>query len=355
MKRFVPEKKFAYKSEDAGKVYFFAIIALLALNFIFSFIAEALASNSTLDKAEAVKEIYNSPIFNSLFALCTLLVLLCVYFLHKKIENFSYSACAITKKIKWHTVLICIFVGALSLFGLQYLTGAFDDFLALIKFPLDNSSVFDLSSAGNFILAIFVLCLIPAIGEELIFRGVILHGLKSRFSVWGSIALSSAMFPLFHMSLQQVFYQFLLGMIMAWIVLKTGSLISSMIVHFTSNFLVVTMEFIRVQTGFSFNIAHTWWFYLLAVAMAGATFAVLFIIDKFYFNKINAQNRDGINYDKTLNGENALEGNTASLHSSAESANEMQKETRTSGYLYLALSIAVIMLIISTVSSYLAG
>ncbi len=356
MNKFVPEKKYAYKTEDSGKVYFFAIIALLALNFIFSFIADALASNSTLDKAEAVKGIYNSPLFNSLFALCSLLVLLGVYFLHKKIENFSYSACAITKKVKWHTVLICILVGVVSLLGLQYLTGAFDDFLGLIKFPLDSSSVFDLSNAGNYILATIVLCLIPAIGEELIFRGVVLHGLQSRFTSWGAISLSSAMFALFHMNLQQVFYQFLLGMIMAWVVLKTGSLISSMIVHFTSNFLVVTMEFIRVQTGFSLNIAHTWWFYLLAVILAGITFAVLFVIDKFYFNKLNAQSENIDKNDKTFdnNSNNVLNNESASKAPSLN-LSAGQKEARASGYLYLALSIGVILLIVSTVSSYLAG
>lgn len=316
----MPQKKYEYKSEDAGKVYFFAIIGILALNLIFSFIAQGLATEE-----KTVEEIFNTNLFNGIFALCSLLVLLCVFFGHKKIENFTYSASRINKKIKWHTVLICIAVGIVALFGLQYLTGVFDDFLSLIKFPLDDESVFEMNNFGGYILGILLYALIPAIGEELIFRGVVFRGLNSRYSNVISIVFSSAMFALFHMSLQQVFYQFLLGMIMAWLVLKTDSLISSMIVHFTSNFIVVTMEFVRIKTGFSFNLPHVWWFYLLAVVLAVVTFVILYLIEKFYFKKKELQPQT----------------NTP-------------KEEKTSFYVWLSLSIAVVLLVVGTISSYLA-
>lgn len=331
MRNFVPEKKYQYKSEDAGKVFFFAIIALLALNLIFSLVAQQIASGSELDKAEAIENVYNSTLFNSLFALFSLLVLVGVFFAHKRIENFTFSASKINVKIKWHTILVCIAVGTIALLGLQYLTGVFDDFLSLIKFPLDQTSVFKLDNFGQFVVGVLVLALIPAIGEELIFRGVILHGLNSRYSSLASILLSSAMFALFHMNLQQVFYQFLLGSIMAWAVLRTGSLISSMIIHFTSNFLVVLFEFIRNQTGFSFDLPHVWWFYLVAVVLAGITFALFFLIDKYYFKK-HSNNEE---------------------NSKVISQTE-EKESKTSGYLWLSLAIAGAMLVVSTVSAYLS-
>lgn len=321
MERFTPEKKNVYKSEDAGKVYLFAIICILALNLIFSYIAQAFAT-----EAKPIEEIYKSNLFNGIFAVCSLLVLLGVFFAHKKIENFSYSASRVNQKIKWHTILICVCVGLVALFGLQYLTGAFDDFLSLIKFPLDNSSVFSMNNFGEYILGVLLYALIPAIGEELIFRGVIFRGLNSRYSNALSIIFSSALFALFHLSLQQIFYQFLLGMIMAWIVLKTNSLISSMIVHFTSNFIVVTMEFVRIKTGFSFNLPHAWWFYLLAVVLAVATFFILYLIEKFYFKK---------------QGNQPPQENTP-------------KEGRTSGYVWLSLAIAGALLVVGTISSYLA-
>lgn len=327
MERFIPEKKHVYKSDDAGKVYFFAIVIILALNFIFSFVAQGLVTGND---TEALEKIYSSNVFNSIFAVCSLLSLLGIFFVHKKIENFSYSASRINKKLKWHTILICIGVGIVALLGLQYLTGVFDDFLSLIKFPLDNSSTFEMNNFGQYVLAVVVLAIIPAIGEELIFRGVVFRGLNSRYSNLLAIVLSSIMFAFFHMSLQQIFYQFLLGMIMAWIVLKTDSLISSMIVHFTSNFLVVTFEFIRIKTGFSLNISHAWWFYLLAVILAVITFGILFLIDKFYFSKKTDS--------KIEKGESVV----------------APKEEKTSGYVWFSLAISVALLVVGTISKYLA-
>lgn len=339
MKRFVPEKKFRYKSEDSGKVYFFALVAILGLNLIFSLIADGIARQSS-DSTVALKEIYSSTLFNSLFGVCSLVALLTVFFLHLKIENYSISASKLNKKLDWKTILICIAIGFIALFGLQYLTGIFEDVLKLVKFPFSSATT-NVSNFGYYILAVIILCVVPAIGEEIIFRGVILNGLTNRYQKWGAIALTSLMFAIFHMNLQQVFYQFLLGMIMGWVVIKTGSLLASMIVHFTSNFIVVTCEFIHVKTGFSFELAHTWWFYILALVLAGLTFALLYLIEKFYFGKKKQQ---------------------CQTTEVSESQNKEEKpsdvsdhEVKTSGYVWLGLIVAVTILVVGTVSSYLAG
>lgn len=332
MKTFNIEKKSRYKTADTGKVFLFAIVCILALNFIFSIIAEGIASNSTLEKTEALANVYNSTLFNCMFTLASFLCLLGIFFAHKKIEGFSYSACKINKKLEWHTILICILIGVVALLGLQYLTGVFDDFLTLIKFPLDNSSVLDLSSWGGYLLGVVVLALIPAIGEELIFRGVILNGLTNRYSPISSCLFSSLMFAMYHMNLQQLFYQFLLGFIMGFVVLKTRSLYSSMIIHFTSNFLVVTMEFVRVKTGFSMDVAHTWWFYILALLLAVITFVILYLINKFYLSKLPNKEDEGARNDVPS-----------------------PKEERTSMYVWLAFSISAVLLVVSTISSYLGG
>ncbi|MBQ9117541.1 MAG: CPBP family intramembrane metalloprotease, partial [Clostridia bacterium] len=80
-----------------------------------------------------------------------------------------------------------------------------------------------------------ILCVFAPIFEELLFRGVMLsHHLK--YGAWHACIITSLYFGFFHMNLQQLFYTFVGGLFMAMVVLKTGSLITSMIIHALLNF-----------------------------------------------------------------------------------------------------------------------
>jgi len=88
---------------------------------------------------------------------------------------------------------------------------------------------------------VLVVCVQPAIIEELAFRGIIFNGLLSFLSRTETIVVSSFMFMLIHIGMLGV-PQLVLGIILAWMRLRTGSLLPCMILHFTHNFLVVLSE-----------------------------------------------------------------------------------------------------------------
>ena len=73
-------------------------------------------------------------------------------------------------------------------------------------------------------LALFVFVLLPALCEELAFRGFILSGLRRRFRPWTAIFLSSFLYALYQMNVLQVLPHFLLGVVLALLVLRTGSI-----------------------------------------------------------------------------------------------------------------------------------
>jgi sodium transport system permease protein len=77
----------------------------------------------------------------------------------------------------------------------------------------------------------------PAICEELFFRGVVLSGL-SRLGMWPAIAISALLFGLAHASIYRLLPTFALGLILGYVVWKTGSIVTSMIVHALNNGLV---------------------------------------------------------------------------------------------------------------------
>ena len=80
----------------------------------------------------------------------------------------------------------------------------------------------------------------PAICEELLFRGLILSGLR-RLGKWPAILLSAFLFALAHSSIYRLLPTLLMGVLLGYIVWRTGSILCSMIVHGLNNGLMATL------------------------------------------------------------------------------------------------------------------
>ena len=90
------------------------------------------------------------------------------------------------------------------------------------------------------VLIYLYICLIGPIMEELIFRGVLLEGLRKYGNGFG-IVMSSVMFGLMHQRFIQCVPAILLGMIFAGMVVKTGSLLPSIFAHVVNNTMSAVM------------------------------------------------------------------------------------------------------------------
>jgi sodium transport system permease protein len=88
-------------------------------------------------------------------------------------------------------------------------------------------------------LDLLVLALAPAICEEVLFRGVLLGALRPRFGTAWAVVLTGFLFGAFHMSLHRFLPTAVLGMMLAVIVARTGSIVPAMLVHFIHNSTVV--------------------------------------------------------------------------------------------------------------------
>lgn len=84
--------------------------------------------------------------------------------------------------------------------------------------------------------------ILPGIFEELLFRGVILQGMRPAGDV-AALVCSSLMFGLMHGTLYQIPFAFILGLVFGYIVLKTGNILWSMGLHIVNNTLSVLMEY----------------------------------------------------------------------------------------------------------------
>ena len=89
---------------------------------------------------------------------------------------------------------------------------------------------------------ILVMAVMPAIGEELLFRGFLMGTLKPKCKAWLTIAVTTFIFAAFHMSLIKLFTIGIVGLGLTWVTYKTGSIAASMCVHFLNNLMSVLIS-----------------------------------------------------------------------------------------------------------------
>lgn len=92
------------------------------------------------------------------------------------------------------------------------------------------------------ILNLIFTAILPGICEETAHRGLLLKGLcpsNPRFA----ILISSLLFGLMHMNIEQVFYATLIGIVLGFVTSISESIYPAMIIHFTNNALSVFMSY----------------------------------------------------------------------------------------------------------------
>lgn len=80
--------------------------------------------------------------------------------------------------------------------------------------------------------------LVGPVAEELMFRGLILHGFLQRYSVRRAIIVSSLIFAVFHGNVFQFLPALTAGLLLGWWYVKTGSLVSCIFGHAINNALI---------------------------------------------------------------------------------------------------------------------
>lgn len=81
-----------------------------------------------------------------------------------------------------------------------------------------------------------VIALLPAIGEELVFRGVVQQQLMRRIAnPWVALAVSAAVFSFFHFQFEGFIARFILGFLLGWLFWKTQNFWIPALAHFFNN------------------------------------------------------------------------------------------------------------------------
>lgn len=98
------------------------------------------------------------------------------------------------------------------------------------------------------VLHVLLYALLAPILEELVFRGVIMQSLR-RFGDALALVCSSVLFALIHADILTLPYAFLSGLVIGYFVLRSGSLLTGMIIHFANNLFWIIYD--AAATGLS--------------------------------------------------------------------------------------------------------
>jgi membrane protease YdiL (CAAX protease family) len=140
--------------------------------------------------------------------------------------------------------------------GFVIVTSEMDNLLNYFLPPpeLFRSTFNTLMAEQIFIISITIIGIIPALTEELFFRGLILDGLKNNYSKRTAILISSLLFGIVHLNPWQFVGGFIIGVVSAWICLKTNSILLSIYIHFFNNALyTITVRYRELITVKGFN------------------------------------------------------------------------------------------------------
>ena len=98
---------------------------------------------------------------------------------------------------------------------------------------------------GDLLFNLFLIAIIPAIGEEMFFRRVIQKKLKNILrNPHIAILITSFIFSAIHMQFFGFLPRFFLGMVLGYLFYYSGNLLMPIIAHFTNNALAILLMYL---------------------------------------------------------------------------------------------------------------
>ncbi len=102
----------------------------------------------------------------------------------------------------------------------------------------------DFESDWQFLIGILVIAVLPAIGEELVFRGIVQHKLSKLLgNVHGAIWLTGFIFSAIHFQFYGLVPRMLLGVLFGYLYYWSGNLALPMLAHFVNNAFTLSMMY----------------------------------------------------------------------------------------------------------------
>lgn len=131
---------------------------------------------------------------------------------------------------------------------------------------------------------------VAPIVEELIFRGLILQGFRRNYNAFIAVFMSALLFGLFHLNPWQFPATFILGLLLGWLVIRTNSIVLSIIGHSINNTLVLLyITFSEQIQSHSIYLLDKKQFYYVSTLVALLSLILIFLLTFNWFRKTKSK------------------------------------------------------------------
>ncbi|MFP4458996.1 MAG: ABC transporter permease subunit/CPBP intramembrane protease [Candidatus Zixiibacteriota bacterium] len=175
------------------------------------------------------KDMLTGLIYTELF------LVLAPVLLFKRIMKFDFSKAFRVFTPSFAQIIITILTAVAGFIFIQQLSIYLGYFIDVpIEYARAMERLFeDLATVGP-VLGLLVLALLPAVCEEIMFRGFILRGATRTFGITAGVIITGVLFGLFHLDPYRLFGTVMLGIFIGAITIRGGIFIA-MLAHFVNN------------------------------------------------------------------------------------------------------------------------
>jgi membrane protease YdiL (CAAX protease family) len=146
-------------------------------------------------------------------------------------------------------------------------------------------------SPVEFLVVLFVAAVVPAVTEELLFRGLVQRNLEQAAGGMRGAILAGVIFGAYHLNPFDIVPLMALGIYLGYIVYRSGNITLAISAHFFNNFVACTAVYLQLNDDFVALAPES--HPTVSLAMANlAVFLMVFLGATLYFIKITAREED---------------------------------------------------------------
>ena len=283
------EYRCEYNKKDSAIAFLLSLFAPFLVSIIYSVVCATFFPEFTfvMEAGEFVLDATGNRILTSVCCYVSVILTQLTFFLsffiyNKLTKTNTFKANNIKFNLNIYQCLIIVVIGIVLMYGFSPLTNYIQYVLSLIGFKNASFNFLDFSNVGMLIFNIIVVGFLPAVFEELMFRGIVFNGLK-KDGIKKAIVFTGLMFAIMHLSIHQTVYQFVLGMLLCYLVYETGSIVSSMLLHFFNNAFILVLSFFQTSEEVAWapsNIFDHILPFVYAIGSLAIVFALIILLKK---------------------------------------------------------------------------
>ncbi len=267
----------------------FSFLIMAAIVLSFSFLAVKVLSILGFSDQKKIELLNDPAIVQVMQIFFSIIIFTIPFILVSKIYRYRISDLINFNKPKKKTFLPLFFIG-IAICAFSNIASSMAGYL-FEKMGVRYEVVYAENPDGifGFLLSLLATVVVPALVEEFACRGIIL-GVLRKFGDTFAIIISSLFFGLMHSNFEQIPFAFFVGVALAFVTIKSGSIWLAVLIHaFNNSISVIFAYFLSDLSVFTQNVIYT---VFLIVEMLLGIISLSFINEKeiFEFEKSKTQN-----------------------------------------------------------------